>query len=72
VTGDDLTAPVNVRAVLADDSEVPLEGVRDADSRDGMHVWRYRLPAGAAAIRCDVLPGRTGLRFAVPNGEEPR
>lgn len=61
--------PVNVRLVLDDDTELPVECVYDGVF-DGMHRWTavHRGPIDlhrVRAIRADVVPGRTAIRIGI-------
>lgn len=61
------TPPENVRAVLADGSEVPLEVVY-VGWREGAHRWEAVVLLGCVpeSLRIDALPAKTavGVRCA--------
>lgn len=57
--------PQNVRLVLTDGREIPVECVHAGDEA-GVAVWEVitRVDAGLVAqVRADVLPARTAIRF---------
>jgi hypothetical protein len=68
------TAPANVRAVLADGTEVALECVYTGRrSDDGAHCWlaTWVLPERPVSIRIDTLPAGTavGIRYVASREE---
>ena len=56
------TPPEDVRAVMADGSEVPLECVY-VGWVDGAHRWNAVIPLGAvpASLRVGALPAKTAV-----------
>jgi hypothetical protein len=66
-------APVNVRLVLAGDTEVPVECRYVGRAPDGVHVWQAtavtRVAAAVTAVHFDKLPPRTRVELLVaPDG----
>lgn len=57
--------PTNVRAVLDDGTEVPLDCVYEG-MVEGLHRWRatWALPDRPREIRASVLPSRTSIAIA--------
>lgn len=55
--------PVNVRYVLADGSEIPVDCRYLGADDEGIHRWEIIQPAPQSftGIRADVFPARTGL-----------
>jgi hypothetical protein len=68
----DPPAPRNVRAVLADGTEFPIECVyAGIDPETGAHLWDSvrPVPRPAVGVRAEVLPANTAIRVdAVPLG----
>jgi len=57
--------PENVRVVLTDGREIPVECVH-AGYEGGVAVWEVITkvdPGLVAQVRADVLPARTAIRF---------
>jgi len=58
--------PTNVRLVLADGREVPVECVYAGRNRDGIAVWEVVTDLGAGTVcelKADILPAKTAIRF---------
>ncbi len=58
-------APRNVRAVLADGTEFPIECVyAGVDPETGAHLWDSvrPVPRPAVGVRAEVLPANTAIR----------
>lgn len=60
------TPPENVRVVLDDDTEVPLDCVYDGLDED-VHRWLIPVPddcwGRVTDVKIDVFPARTGVRL---------
>lgn len=61
-----MSKPSNVRLVLADDVEVPVE-LEGPTVEGDIEIWDIVLPEGAElwnirGINADVVPAKTGLR----------
>lgn len=58
--------PQNVRVVMRDGRELPVECVYDGE-HDGTHRWVavWTLPERPAGVRVDALPGRTSIVIGV-------
>lgn len=62
---DDPPPPRNVRAVLADGTEVPIEcAYVGIDPDTGVHLWESvrQIPRPAVGVRAAVLPANTAIR----------
>lgn len=67
-------APHNVRIVLADGREVPVELVYAGRARNGQHEWvSAAIYAQAITKVCaDMLPARTSVVIRTDQEEDPR